>query len=183
MDGVILDVDRSEMRNTQGWCADGFPELPQFFDTLLRRIAGDQCSVHGTDRNAGNPIRMEVSFGESLIDAGLIGAERPAALQQQNGLFKPATFDPRLFWFFRQRCIHDREVLGGCRFALTSRSVPGCFRVLQAYAWRRARLHAPRSACRGATFRQTVTIRGAAHATAGAASAFRCSKMTCFLAL
>src|ERR1700681_3251694 len=100
MDGVVLDVDRSEMRDTQGWRADGFPELPQFFDTFFRRIAGDQCGVHGTDRDAGHPIRVKVGFSESLVDAGLIGAERPTALKQQNGLFKAATFDSKLccFW-------------------------------------------------------------------------------------
>src|SRR5450755_3989503 len=117
MDGIVLDVDRSEMRDTQGWCADGFPELPQFFDTPLRRIAGDQCSVHGTDRNAGNPIRVEVGFRESLVDASLIGAERPSALQQQDGLFEPATFDPKLFC--RRRGIHHREFPCGCSFAPT----------------------------------------------------------------
>jgi hypothetical protein len=32
---------------------DSFPELPQFFDTSFRWVAGNECCIHGTDRNTG----------------------------------------------------------------------------------------------------------------------------------
>jgi len=34
------------------------------------------------DRNPGDPIRMQIGFGQRLVDSRLIGAERAAALQQ-----------------------------------------------------------------------------------------------------
>ena len=35
------------------------------------------------DRNAGDPIGMQVGLRQRLIDAGLIGAERASALEDQ----------------------------------------------------------------------------------------------------
>src|SRR6478609_4986779 len=96
------------MRDTEGWRADGLPKLSQFFDAALPWVPGDQRCIYCPDRNASNPIRIEVSFGKSLIDTSLIGAERAASLQQQDGLFKLATFAPRLFRFSKWRDIHDR---------------------------------------------------------------------------
>ena len=60
---------------------------------------------------ASNPIRIEVSFSKSLVDTSLIGTERAASLQQQDGLFKLARFEPKPFCFCRLRDIHDRYLL------------------------------------------------------------------------
>jgi hypothetical protein len=65
-------------------------------------------SADGANRNAGHPIRMQVGFRDRLVDAGLIGAERAAALQQQNGLLEPRTFGAKLFCFWGWQNIHDR---------------------------------------------------------------------------
>ena len=77
----MISID--EIRDPKRRRADGLPEFPQSLDALVRRIAGDQGRVHGADRNAGDPIGMEVRLRQRLIDAGLIGAERASALQQQ----------------------------------------------------------------------------------------------------
>ena len=67
------------------------PKRAQLADPLGRRVPGDDCSVDGADRNAGDPIGMQVSFGERFVNAGLIGAERAAALQQQSDALKRRT--------------------------------------------------------------------------------------------
>ena len=47
-----------------------------------------RAAVDGADRDAGDPVGMQVRLGERLIDAGLVGAERAATLQQQHGLLE-----------------------------------------------------------------------------------------------
>ena len=49
-------------------------------------VAGDQRAIDGADRGADDPIRLDAAFHERLVDAGLIGAERAAALQDQHHL-------------------------------------------------------------------------------------------------
>src|SRR5581483_26859 len=56
---------------------DFLPELPQPVGASLGRIASDDRSVDGADRDADDPVGMEAGFGQRLIDARLIGAERP----------------------------------------------------------------------------------------------------------
>src|SRR3954452_6760945 len=63
---------------------DLLPKGAQLGHPLVRGIPGDEGGVDGADRNAGDPIGMEIRFGERLVDAGLIRAERAAALQQQS---------------------------------------------------------------------------------------------------
>jgi len=58
--------------------ADEFPEGAQLFDSPMRRITGDHGSVQGPDRNARDPIRMNASLRQTLVDARLIGPERAA---------------------------------------------------------------------------------------------------------
>ncbi len=67
---------------------DGFPELPEAFDPPFRRVAGDQGRIDGADGDSGDPMWMEVRFGKRLIDAGLIGAQGSATLQQQCDSFE-----------------------------------------------------------------------------------------------
>jgi hypothetical protein len=62
------------------------PELAQTRQSVLWRIAGDQAGVDGADRGADDPVRLDPGFMQRLIDAGLIRAERTAALQNQHDL-------------------------------------------------------------------------------------------------
>ena len=39
--------------------------------------------IDGTDRYAGDPVRMDASLVQCLVDPGLIRAERAAALQHK----------------------------------------------------------------------------------------------------
>jgi hypothetical protein len=64
------------------------PELAQALNPSLWRIAGDDGRVDGPDRYAGDPVRMDAGFAQRLINTGLIGTERTAALQHQGDHFK-----------------------------------------------------------------------------------------------
>ena len=84
MGELVAAFDRRDIGHPKRGRTDSFPELAQLLDAPFRRIAGDQCRVDGPDRNTRDPVRVQVGFGQSLIDAGLIGAERSTALQQQD---------------------------------------------------------------------------------------------------
>jgi hypothetical protein len=60
------------------------PERQQLLDTPLRRIAGDDGRIDRADGDAGDPVRRDAGLGQLLIDAGLIGAEGAAALENQH---------------------------------------------------------------------------------------------------
>ena len=62
---------------------NGVPEFLEPFEPALRRVAGDDGGIDGADRDADHPIRFQPGLMQSLVDAGLIGAERAAALQNQ----------------------------------------------------------------------------------------------------
>jgi hypothetical protein len=68
-------------RHAQQRLADLFPETAQPLHAVFRRIARNDGGVDRSDRNSCHQVRMQVSFGERLIDAALIRAESPAALQ------------------------------------------------------------------------------------------------------
>ena len=65
------------------------PELPEPRDAPFWWIAGDNCSVYGSNRNTGDPVRHLTSGRERLIGTTLIGAKCSSALQNKNGLFTP----------------------------------------------------------------------------------------------
>jgi hypothetical protein len=62
------------------------PEFAKARQPVQRRVAGDQAGVDGADRGADDPVRLDPGLMQGLIDAGLIGAERAAALQHQHDL-------------------------------------------------------------------------------------------------
>ena len=67
------------------------PERPELRDPLVRRIAGDDGGVDRADRDAGDPVGIDLGLGERGVDPGLVGAERAAALQHQGDAFKGKT--------------------------------------------------------------------------------------------
>ena len=62
---------------------DALPEDLQPLQTPLRWIAGDDRRIDRADRYPAHPIRLDAGFVQRLIDTGLVGAERAAALQHQ----------------------------------------------------------------------------------------------------
>jgi hypothetical protein len=60
------------------------PKLAKPVNSEFRRIARDNRSVDRSNRNTGNPIRMDVGFGQRLVDASLICPQSAAALQEQH---------------------------------------------------------------------------------------------------
>ena len=67
------------------------PELAEAVHAGLRRIAGDDGGVDRADGDAGDPVGIDLGLGERGVDAGLVGAERAAALQHQGDAFKGKT--------------------------------------------------------------------------------------------
>ena len=65
---------------------DPAPELLKARQPLARRIAGDQAGVDGADRGADHPVGLQPDLLHRFIDAGLIGAQRAAALEHQHHL-------------------------------------------------------------------------------------------------
>src|SRR5262249_18404362 len=62
------------------------PELLQPINAILRLIASDQAGIDRADGCADDSIRLNVGFVQSLVDAGLIGAKRAAALKHEHHL-------------------------------------------------------------------------------------------------
>ena len=72
------------------------PKLAQPLDAGIGRVAGDDGGVYRTDRDAGDPVRMDVGFRQRLVDASLVCPERTAPLQQQgNALERQPSFRSR----------------------------------------------------------------------------------------
>ena len=63
--------------------ADHLPECLQLIDPLLRRIPGDERRVFGADRYTCNPVALDTSAIEALIDPCLVGTEGATTLQHQ----------------------------------------------------------------------------------------------------
>src|SRR5262252_6365229 len=71
------------MRDPHRRGADGLPEFPQSLDTLFRRIAANKGRINRSDRNAGDPVGMQIGLRQGLINATLVGPKGTAALQDQ----------------------------------------------------------------------------------------------------
>jgi hypothetical protein len=49
----------------------------------MGRIGCNNGTIDGSDGDAGDPVRMNVSFRQRLVDASLVCRQRTAALQKQ----------------------------------------------------------------------------------------------------
>ncbi len=49
----------------------------------MGRIACNNGTIDGSDRDAGDPVRMDVGFRQRLVDASLVCPQRTTALQKQ----------------------------------------------------------------------------------------------------
>jgi len=78
---LAVDVEtRKDIGDAEIWLGHGFPECAQLLNAPFRRIAGDDGCIHGADRDAGDPIRMQVRLRQRLIDAGLICPKSASSL-------------------------------------------------------------------------------------------------------
>jgi hypothetical protein len=66
------------------------PEFLQARQPLLGLVARDQAGIDRPDRSADDPVRLDAGLVQRLVDAGLVGAERSAALQHQHDLARQA---------------------------------------------------------------------------------------------
>ena len=62
---------------------DQIPELAQPTQTVLGCIAGDDRRINRADGHAGHPVRFDPGLVHCLINTGLVGAERAAALEDE----------------------------------------------------------------------------------------------------
>ena len=69
-----------------------FQKLRSFSTRVFGRVAGDQGGVDRADGYARDPVRVQVGLGQRLVDAGLVGAESAAALQEQGDAFEVGSF-------------------------------------------------------------------------------------------
>src|SRR5450631_4715285 len=60
------------------------PEFPEAVDAVADGVAHDERPVDRADGNARDPVRRDVGFGHRLEDAGLVGAERAPALEDED---------------------------------------------------------------------------------------------------
>ena len=67
------------------------PKLAQTVDAVIGRVARDDSTVNRSDRNAGDPVGMDIGFRQGLVDASLVCPERAAALQDQGDAFERKT--------------------------------------------------------------------------------------------
>src|ERR1700733_638000 len=65
------------------WLRDTLPKRSQLSDACFRGVAGNQRPIDGADRDARDPIGMNICCVQCLIDSGLIGAERTAPLEDE----------------------------------------------------------------------------------------------------
>ena len=65
---------------------DLLPEGAQSIEPLFARVAGDDRGIDRADGDARHPIRLDIGFVQRFVDAGLIRAERAAALKNQRDL-------------------------------------------------------------------------------------------------
>ena len=72
-------------QRVRGDLAPEGPQLRNPFGGFIPRYDG---RVDGADRDACDPVWMDIGLGESLVDSGLIGSERAATLQHQGNAFE-----------------------------------------------------------------------------------------------
>jgi hypothetical protein len=82
----VHDAGQESREVVRGVLLDACPERAQPVEPVLPRVAGDQRRVDGADRRADHPVGLDTRFVHRLVDAGLVRAERAAALQHQHGL-------------------------------------------------------------------------------------------------
>jgi len=68
-------------------------EFAQPLDAHFRRVSSDDRGVHRADGDSGDPARVQLSFAQRLIDTGLVGAERAAALEDKDAEIEPIPLD------------------------------------------------------------------------------------------
>jgi hypothetical protein len=81
--GIALRQQRALAPIAKWVGRDALPERTQFVDARLRRIAGNQRTVDGADRNAGDPVGTKIGLGQCPIDPSLIRTERTTALDEE----------------------------------------------------------------------------------------------------
>src|SRR5580704_7765345 len=62
---------------------DTLPKRTQLSDACFGGVASNQRPIDGSDRDAGDPVGMNICSGQCFIDAGLIGAKCTAPLEDQ----------------------------------------------------------------------------------------------------
>jgi hypothetical protein len=101
---VVEDVQRQHSQRLDHLRpGDQAPQLLKPSQALRRRGAGEDGAVDGTDGDTGEPVRLEAVFGQGLVSADVVGAERAAALQGEHAC--------RFSRDCRQDFRHDRDFL------------------------------------------------------------------------
>src|SRR5258708_1347551 len=62
------------------------PEFPELQNSIVAPIARDQTGIDRADRSPDNPVRFDIRFIQSLIDAHLVRSKRSTTLKHQHYL-------------------------------------------------------------------------------------------------
>src|SRR5690606_19456777 len=88
----VVDLEQAVFDQGVGYradvrLADGVPEGVEPFDAPFGWVAGDDGHVQGANGNAGQVRQLDASFLQALVDAGLVGPQGAAALENQGAGF------------------------------------------------------------------------------------------------
>src|SRR5258708_27700093 len=70
------------------------PKLPELRNSVVAAIARDQTGIDCADRSPDNPVRLDIRFIQSLIDARLVRSKRATTLKHQHYMARYLTFRP-----------------------------------------------------------------------------------------
>src|SRR5258708_13325708 len=70
------------------------PEFPELRNSIVASVARDQTGIDRADRSSDNPVRLDIRFIQSLIDARLVRSKRATTLKHQHYLARYLTFRP-----------------------------------------------------------------------------------------
>ena len=65
---------------------DAPPELSQLVEPILWLVAGDDGGVDRAYRRSDQPVGLDAGLVQRLVDAGLVGSQRAAALEDEDDL-------------------------------------------------------------------------------------------------
>src|SRR5258706_2621737 len=94
------------------------PELPELRNSIVAAIARDQTGIDCADRSPDNPVRLDIRFIQSLIDARLVRSKRATTLKHQHYLAGQLTFRRTIpIKILVQAHFQSPAILGGTHMA------------------------------------------------------------------
>src|SRR6267143_3002803 len=105
------------------------PEFPELRNSIVASVARNQTGIDRADRSSDNPVRLDIRFIQSLIDARLVRSKRATTLKHQHYLTRYLTFRPLTrMKIFVQAHLQFPAILGGTHLTAIERRQPAASR-------------------------------------------------------